>query len=118
MIQTTLADVVAPSSTIDALTVMKVVCQRGQGATEEVTALKATITELRRNVDQLESTDISMLFGMVEIPDVPVEPNIPPVTTRDVVRADEVSDPEFEAEMDEEILGVAEEMSYEGLTET
>uniref|UniRef100_M1DDJ5 Putative plant transposon protein domain-containing protein n=1 Tax=Solanum tuberosum TaxID=4113 RepID=M1DDJ5_SOLTU len=61
-----------------------------EGATEEVTALKVTITMLRRDVDQLKSTAMSMVFVMVEIPDIP----------------------------DEEMLEVAEEASYEGLTES
>uniref|UniRef100_M1DMB1 Putative plant transposon protein domain-containing protein n=1 Tax=Solanum tuberosum TaxID=4113 RepID=M1DMB1_SOLTU len=51
-------------------------------------------------------------------PDVPVEPDIPPATTGEDVRAEEVADSESEAEKDEEILEVVEEASYEGLTET
>uniref|UniRef100_M1DZA2 Polyprotein protein n=1 Tax=Solanum tuberosum TaxID=4113 RepID=M1DZA2_SOLTU len=59
-----------------------------------------------------------MIFRRVEIPDVPVEPDMPPATTRDNVRVEEVADPESEAEMDVEMLEVAKEASYEGLTET
>jgi len=61
---------------------------------------------------------MSMIFGMVEIPDVPVDPVMPPTATIDDVQAKEVADPEFEAETDEEILEAVEEASYEGLTET
>uniref|UniRef100_M1DG92 Polyprotein protein n=1 Tax=Solanum tuberosum TaxID=4113 RepID=M1DG92_SOLTU len=58
---------------------------------------------------------MSMIFGTVEIPDVLV---MPPATTGDEIRVDETTDPESEAETDEELLEVTEEASYEGLTET
>ncbi|KAG5599054.1 hypothetical protein H5410_030424 [Solanum commersonii] len=56
-----------------------------------------------------------MSFEMVEIPHVP---DIPPTTTGDEVRVDEAADIESEVETDDEIMGVAEEVSYEGLTKT
>uniref|UniRef100_M1DE64 Polyprotein protein n=1 Tax=Solanum tuberosum TaxID=4113 RepID=M1DE64_SOLTU len=46
-----------------------------QGATEEVTSLKAAIAELKKDVDYLKSTDISMIFGTMEVPDVPKMPH-------------------------------------------
>uniref|UniRef100_M1DER7 Polyprotein protein n=1 Tax=Solanum tuberosum TaxID=4113 RepID=M1DER7_SOLTU len=58
---------------------------------------------------------MSMIFGMVQIADVP---DMPSATTRDEVRVEEAADPESEAETDKEMLEVAEEVSYEGLTET
>uniref|UniRef100_M1DYP6 Polyprotein protein n=1 Tax=Solanum tuberosum TaxID=4113 RepID=M1DYP6_SOLTU len=58
---------------------------------------------------------MSMIFGTVEIPNVP---EMPPTTTRDEVRVEKTADPKSEAEMDEEMFDVAEEVSYEGLTET
>uniref|UniRef100_M1DMM1 Polyprotein protein n=1 Tax=Solanum tuberosum TaxID=4113 RepID=M1DMM1_SOLTU len=70
------------------------VYERGQEAIEEVTTLKAAIVALRRDVDQLTSTDMSMIF------------------------VEELADPESEIETDEKMLEVAEEVSYEGLTET
>ncbi|KAG5610226.1 hypothetical protein H5410_021507 [Solanum commersonii] len=59
-----------------------------------------------------------MIFEMLEILDVPVELDMPLATTRDDVRVEEAVDPKFEVETDEEMLGVAEEVSYEGLIET
>uniref|UniRef100_M1DDD9 Polyprotein protein n=1 Tax=Solanum tuberosum TaxID=4113 RepID=M1DDD9_SOLTU len=45
-------------------------------------------------------------------------PDMPPSTTGDEVRVEEIADRESEAMTDEEILGVAEEALYEVLTET
>uniref|UniRef100_M1DPE7 Polyprotein protein n=1 Tax=Solanum tuberosum TaxID=4113 RepID=M1DPE7_SOLTU len=59
-----------------------------------------------------------MIFGTVEIPDVPIELDMHAATTRDDVRVEEAVDPESEAETDEEIFEVVQEASYEGLTET
>ncbi|XP_049378081.1 uncharacterized protein LOC125842820 [Solanum stenotomum] len=119
MIQTSLSDAVTPLSvTIDSLAARITVYERGQGVTDEVTTLKAAIAALRRDVDQLKFTDMSMIFGMVEIPDVPVEPDMPATTTKDDVRVEEAADPESEVETDNEMIGVDDEASYEGLTET
>uniref|UniRef100_M1D9J0 Polyprotein protein n=1 Tax=Solanum tuberosum TaxID=4113 RepID=M1D9J0_SOLTU len=52
MIQTALTDVVTPlCATIDALAARIAVCEREKEVIEDVTALKATITALRRDVD-------------------------------------------------------------------
>uniref|UniRef100_M1DBK1 Polyprotein protein n=1 Tax=Solanum tuberosum TaxID=4113 RepID=M1DBK1_SOLTU len=67
-------------------------------------------------MDQLKSTDMSMIFGIMEIPDVSVEPHMPTATTRDDVRVEKATYPEYET--NEEMLEIAEEVSYKGLTET
>ncbi|KAG5605203.1 hypothetical protein H5410_026695 [Solanum commersonii] len=112
MIQTALDDTVTPlSSTIDPLATNIAVCKRGQGATDEVTTLKADIVVLQSDVDRLKSTDISMIFGIVEIPDVS---ELLPATTRDGSRVEEATDLESEAEANKEMHEMAEEASYEG----
>jgi len=68
MIERSLTNVMTPLSVfIDALATRIAVCEKGQGATNEVMALKAAIAELRNDVDQLKSTDMSMIFGTVKI---------------------------------------------------
>ncbi|XP_049391519.1 uncharacterized protein LOC125855911 [Solanum stenotomum] len=110
MILASLDDVVILlSATIYAITAWIAVCEHGQGATEEVTTLKATIAALRRDVDQLKSSDMSMIFGTMEIPDVPVDPAMPPPTTCEDVRVEEAANTESEEKTDEEMLGFAEE---------
>lgn len=64
-------------------------------------------------MDQLNSTNTAMIFGMVEISDDPV---MPPATTRDEVRVEQTTNLESEAEVDEEFLEMLKEASYEGLT--
>lgn len=69
--QRTLGDFVTLlSAIIDSLAARITVCECVQGATEEVSALNAAIAALRSDVDQLKPRDMSIIFGMVEIPDM------------------------------------------------
>lgn len=72
MIRTTLADIVTPlSTTVDALADNIKVCEYNQLYKEEVMALEVVIAELRKDMDYLKSTYISMVIGVVETLDVP-----------------------------------------------
>ncbi|KAG5615846.1 hypothetical protein H5410_015670 [Solanum commersonii] len=94
-----LINVVTPlNATIDALATRIV-------ATKEIIALKA---EERCGPAEVHR----------HIPDMPVDLDMSLSTTGDNVQANEVADPEFKAETDEEMFEVAEEAFYEGLTET
>ncbi|KAG5615310.1 hypothetical protein H5410_015134 [Solanum commersonii] len=101
MIERALTAGVTPLSvSINALVARIAVCERGQGANDEVTTLKAGIVELRKDVDQLQCTNMSMIFGTVEIADMPAETDVPAATTGYEVRVKEVAAAESEAEID------------------
>jgi len=82
-----------------------------------VTTVNAAIAELRKDVDQLKSTYMSIIFVTVEIPDMPADADVPLTTTGDEVRVEEVVAAESEADTDEEQLGVDEESIFEGVIE-
>uniref|UniRef100_M1DRZ8 Polyprotein protein n=1 Tax=Solanum tuberosum TaxID=4113 RepID=M1DRZ8_SOLTU len=60
---------------------------------------------------------MSMIFGTMEIPDMPTDSHVPPATTEDEVQADEVAATESEADTHKEQLGVYQETTLESLTE-
>ncbi|XP_049394682.1 uncharacterized protein LOC125858970 [Solanum stenotomum] len=102
---------------IDALTTRVEVFERGHGASEEVTALKADVSELRKDVDHLKSIDFTSLFGTMKIPDDPsidilAYSEVPTATTGDEVRVDVVV-----AETDEEQFGVHEDVVFDDLAD-
>ncbi|XP_049363067.1 uncharacterized protein LOC125827777 [Solanum verrucosum] len=75
----------------DSLTVRVEACKQGRVDSSVMTTLKVNCFGLKKDLDGLKSTDLSMLFGIVEIPDipstdVPASSEVPPATsTRDVV---------------------------------
>uniref|UniRef100_M1DJX1 Polyprotein protein n=1 Tax=Solanum tuberosum TaxID=4113 RepID=M1DJX1_SOLTU len=78
------------------------------------TALTNVVTPMT-DVDQLKATDMSMVFGMVEIPDVPEKPS---ATTRNEDRVERTAQPELEAETDEVMLKETVDAADKDLTET
>ncbi|XP_049357114.1 uncharacterized protein LOC125821790 [Solanum verrucosum] len=104
---------------LDALTVRLEDYEKNQGVTVVVKSWKADVAELRRDMDELKSIDLSMLFSTVEIAEVsstyiPATFEVPLVITSDEIRVDNVY-VESEVETDEEQLCVREETVYEDL---
>ncbi|WMV19078.1 hypothetical protein MTR67_012463 [Solanum verrucosum] len=105
MIERALIAAMTPLSVfIDSLAARRAVCERGQGDTDELMALKAVIVELGKDVDQLKSINVFMSFGTVENPDMPSDMDVPPATTKDEVQAYIVAAAQSEADTDEEQL--------------
>jgi len=102
MIQSALTNAVTPMrATINHLEARIIVCERDQGATDEVKALKVNVASLRTDVDQLKATNMSMVFGTLEIPDVP---KMPLTTTGHENRTEQAAAPESEVETVDEML--------------
>lgn len=85
---------------IDSLAARISMYENGHVSTELVMTLKSNIIKLKQDVDQLKSTDLSMIFGTVVILDV-VQ-----MSLGDEVRVQKTIDLKFEVEADEKMLGV------------
>uniref|UniRef100_M1DTP3 Polyprotein protein n=1 Tax=Solanum tuberosum TaxID=4113 RepID=M1DTP3_SOLTU len=77
--------------------------------TDAVTPLSTTIDAL---AERIASTEVSMVFGTVETPDIP---KVPLITTGHGDGREHIADPEPKAEIDEQIF---EEVTADDITET
>ncbi|XP_049410601.1 uncharacterized protein LOC125873791 [Solanum stenotomum] len=98
---------------IDALTTSVEICERGKGVTFEVMALKAKVSDLKKDVDY-QSTDFTLLFDSTEAQGVPTSSVVPLATTRDEPM-DDVAGVELEPKTDEEQLEAQEATIYKDL---
>lgn len=51
---------------------------------------KVAIDDMRKDVDQLKSMNMSTIFWTIEFPDIPTNADMPSATTRDEVRVEKV----------------------------
>ncbi|XP_049406247.1 uncharacterized protein LOC125869885 [Solanum stenotomum] len=120
MIERDITDVLTLlKASIDGLSARVDVCEREHGVSTEVIALKVNVSELRKEVNQLKSTDFTPLFGTVEIhndlsAEIPACVEVPLATTKDDIMQDVVA-AEYEAETNEEHLAERDAAIYEGM---
>ncbi|KAK4737887.1 hypothetical protein R3W88_001584 [Solanum pinnatisectum] len=96
---------------IDTLTTRVEACESRQRETSEVTALKAEVADLRKDVDYLKSTDFTSLLEAADDLDAP---EIPLATTKDVYR-DEAAVDESDAKTDDKLIEIRKESIYGNL---
>jgi len=92
-------------NTVDELTARVTACESRQGETPEVSALKAEIAELKKDVAYLKATDFTTLMRGADDKDIPETSGIPPTTPGDVQK-DDAGHAESETETDEEQVAV------------
>ncbi|XP_049364342.1 uncharacterized protein LOC125829122 [Solanum verrucosum] len=93
---------------VDALMVRITTCENRQGKSSEVSALKAEVADLRKDVDYLKTIDFGSLIEREDDLDVPETSGIPLATTRYVQRGG-TTDDDSDVGTDEELLATPEE---------
>lgn len=98
---------------MDTLTARVEGCEKNEGSSVNLTALKANNTGLRKDVDELKSTDITSLWDNVDSPENRVIEFLSATVTGDdgtIIVVEPIIDVEdADSQIDEEALGVTED---------